>query len=58
MGIVDIGGYRSCHGEQIEGYHNCVKEDKNLYQKLMSKVTLHFVWGNLWEKTNSGVFKV
>ena len=39
--IIEIGGYQSCHGEQIEGYH--MKEDKNLYQKLVSKVTLHFV---------------
>ena len=46
--IVEIGGYWSCHGEQIEGYH--MKEDKNLYQKLVSKVTLHFVWGNLSKK--------
>ena len=43
--IIEIGGYRSCHGEQIEGYH--MKEDKNLYQKLVSKMTLHFVWGCL-----------
>ena len=39
--IVEIGGYWSCHGEQFEGYH--LKEDKNLYQNLMSKVILHFV---------------
>ena len=43
--IVEIGGYWSCHGEQIEGY--LIKEDKNLNQKLMSKVTLHFVWAIL-----------
>ena len=34
----------SYHGEQIEGYH--MKEDKNLCQKLGSKVTLQFVWGH------------
>ena len=46
--IVEIGGYWSCHGEQIEGYH--MKEHKNLYQKLVSKVTLHFVLGHLLRK--------
>ena len=46
--IIEIGGYWSCHGEQIEGYH--MKEDKNLRQKLVSKVTLHFVWGHLSKK--------
>ena len=39
--IFEIGGYWSCHGEQNANYH--VKEDKNLYQKMVSKVTLHFV---------------
>ena len=39
--IFEIGGYWSCHGEQNASYH--VKEDKNLYQKMVSKVTLHFV---------------
>ena len=39
--IVEISGYWSCHGEQIEGYH--MKEHKNLNQKLVSKLTLHFV---------------
>ena len=27
-----------------------MKEDKSLYQKLVSKVTLHFVWGHLSKK--------
>ena len=36
--IIEIGGYWSCHGEQIEGYH--MKEDKNMYQKLVSIMTL------------------
>ena len=36
--IYEIGSY---HGEQNASYH--VKEDKNLYQKMLSKVTLHFV---------------
>ena len=39
--IVEIGGYWSCHGEQIEGYHT--KEHEKLFQKLVSKVTVHFV---------------
>ena len=39
--IVEIGGYWSCHGEQMERYH--MRGDKNLYQKLVSKVTLHSV---------------
>ena len=39
--IFEIGGYWSCHGEQNASYH--VKEVKNQYQKLVSKVTLHFV---------------
>ena len=39
--IFEIGGYWSCHGEQNAGYH--VKEHKNLCEKLVSKVTLHFV---------------
>ena len=42
---VEIGSYWSCHGEQLEGYH--MKADKNPYHKLVSKVTLHFVWGHL-----------
>ena len=51
--IVEIGGYWSCHGEQIEGYH--MKENKNLYPKLVAKVTLHFVWDHLSRKTNSDI---
>ena len=43
--VFEIGGYWSCHGEQNASYH--VKEDKNLFQKMVSKVTLHFVWGHL-----------
>ena len=39
--IFEISGYRSCHGEENAGYH--VKEHKKLGQKLVSKVTLHFV---------------
>ena len=39
--IFEICGYWSCHGEHNASYH--VKEDKNLYQKMVSKVTLHFV---------------
>ena len=46
--VFEIGGYWSCHGEQNASYH--VKEDKNLYQKMVSKVTLHFVWGHLSRK--------
>ena len=36
--IIVIESYWSCHGEQIEGYH--MKEDKSLYQKLVSKAEL------------------
>ena len=43
--ILEISGYWSCHGEQNACYH--VKEHKKLGQKLVSKVTLHFVWGLL-----------
>ena len=46
--VFEIGGYWSCHGEQNASYH--VKEDKNLYQKIVSKVTLHFVGGHLSRK--------
>ena len=46
--ILEIDGYFSCHRDQNEGYH--VKEHKNLDEKLVSKVTLHFVWGDLSEK--------
>ena len=45
---VEIGSYWSCHGEQIEEYH--MKADKNLNQKLESKVTMHFVCGHLSRK--------
>ena len=38
-------GLKSYHGEQNGGYH--VKEHKKLCQKQVSKVTLHFVWGQL-----------
>ena len=41
--ILEISGYWSYHGEQNACYH--VKEHKKLGQKLLSKVTLHFVWG-------------
>ena len=41
-------GLRSYHGEQNRGYH--VKEHKKLSQKQVSKVTLHFVWGQLSRK--------
>ena len=46
--VFEIGGYWSCHGEQNASYH--VKEDKNLNQKMVSKVTLHFVWGHIARK--------
>ena len=46
--IFEISGYWSCRGEENACYH--VKEHKKLGQKLVSKVTLHFVWGNLWKK--------
>ena len=36
-------GSNSYHGEQNRGYH--VKEHQKLCQKQVSKVTLHFVWG-------------
>ena len=39
--IFEISGYWSYHGEQNAGYH--VKEHRKLYQKQVSKVTLHFV---------------
>ena len=41
-------GLKSYHGEQNRGYH--VKEHKKLDQKLVSKVTLHFVQGHLSRK--------
>ena len=46
--IFEISGYWSCHGEENACYH--VKEHKKLGQKLVSKVTLHFVWGHLSKK--------
>ena len=41
----EISGYWSYHAKQNRGYH--VKEHKKMCQKLVSKVTLHFVWGQL-----------
>ena len=41
-------GLKSYHGEQNRGYH--MNEHKNLSQKQVSKVTLHFVWGQLSRK--------
>ena len=41
--IFEISGSWSYHGEENACYH--VKEHKKLGQKLVSKVTLHFVWG-------------
>ena len=41
-------GWKSYHGEQNRGYY--VKEHKKLSQKLVSKVTLHFVRGQLSRK--------
>ena len=46
--IFEISGSWSYHGEENACYH--VKEHKKLGQKLVSKVTLHFVWGNLSKK--------
>ena len=40
--IFEISSYWRCHGEENACYH--VKEHKKLDQKLVSKVTLHFVW--------------
>ena len=45
--IVEIGGHWSYHGEQVKGYLK--KEETNLYQKLVSKVTA-FCLGNLSRK--------
>ena len=50
--IFEISGYWSYHGEQNAGYH--VKEHEKLYQKQVSKVTLHFVWGHLSKKQTVG----
>ena len=44
---VEISGFWSFHGEQSEGYH--MKEHENLYQKLVSKVTLHF-FGTIYQE--------
>ena len=52
--VFEIGGYWSCHGEQNASYH--VKEDKNLCQKMVLKVTLHFVWGHLLRKQKVGKY--
>ena len=41
-------GLKRYHGEQNRGYH--MKEHKKLSQKQASKVTLHFVWGQLSRK--------
>ena len=41
-------GWKSYHGEQNQGYHE--KEHKKLIQKLVSKMTLHFVWSHLSKK--------
>ena len=41
-------GLKCYHGEQNRGYH--LKEYKKLYYKLVSKVMLHFVWGQLSRK--------
>ena len=46
--IFEISGFCSYHREQNACYH--VKEHKKLYQKLVSKVTLHFVWSHLSKK--------
>ena len=46
--IFEISGSWSYHGEENACYH--VKEHKKLAQKLVSKVTLHFVWGHLSKK--------
>ena len=46
--IFEKSGYWSCHGEENACYH--VKEHKKLGQKVVSKVTLHFVWGHLSKK--------
>ena len=35
-----------------------MKEHEKLGQKQVSKVTVHFVWGSLLKKTNSGWFQM
>ena len=55
--IFEISGYWSYHGEQNAGYH--VKEHRKLYQKQVSKVTLHFVWGHISKKqTVEGLIQI
>ena len=54
--IIEISGYWSCHGEESACYH--VKEHKKLGQKLVSKVTLHFVWGHLPKKQTVACFEL
>ena len=44
----EISGYWCYHREQNRGY--LVKEHKKLCQKHVSKVTMHFVWGQLPRK--------
>ena len=46
--IFEISASWSYHGEENASYH--VKEHKKLGQKLVSKMTLHFVWGHLSKK--------
>ena len=54
--VFEIGGYGSCQVEQNASYH--VKEHENLYQKIVSKVTLHFFLKPFVEKTNSALLVV
>ena len=44
----EISGYYSYHGKQNRGYH--LKGHRELCQKLVSKMTLHIVWGHLSRK--------
>ena len=46
--ISQFTGFLSYHGEKKERYR--VKEHKKLCWKLMSKMSLHFVWGHHSEK--------
>ena len=44
--IFEISGYLSCYGDQNAGKMqppDHIKEQKNLYRKLVSKLTMHFV---------------
>ena len=50
--IFEISGYWSYYGRQNAGYH--VKEHRKLYQKQVTKVTLHFVWGHILKKQTVG----